>query len=132
MKVVFDTNVLISSSLWYNSVAYKLLIKLIKEDTEIFTSIEILDEYVKVLKRDFRYDNNKIQEIVIKLLDFLKIIKPLERFDIINDDPSDNRILECAYASDSTFILTYDKHLLKIKEFKNIKIITPEEFLKII
>ena len=45
-------------------------------------------------------------------------------------DEKDNKFLECAIASKSDYIISYDKHLLKLKEFKNIKIITPEEFLK--
>ena len=132
MKLTFDTNILISSSLWYNSVAYKLLIRLIKEDAEIFTTLEILDEYVKILKRDFRYNDNEIKSVLNNLLSFLKIVKPLERFDIIKEDMGNNKILECAYFSNSNFILTYDKHLLKLKGFRNIKIITPEEFLRLI
>ena len=128
MRVVFDTNILISSSLWYNSVAYKLLIKLIKEDTQIFTTVEILDEYAKILKRDFRYSDQETNYIISKLLSFLKIVKPIEKFYVVKEDPDDNKILECAYFSNSKFIITYDNHLLKLKEFKGIKIIKPEEF----
>jgi len=128
MRVVFDTNILISSSLWYNSVAYKLLIKLIKEDTQIFTTVEILDEYAKILKRDFRYSDEETNYIISKLLSFLKIVKPIEKFYVVKEDPDDNKILECAYFSNSKFIITYDNHLLKLKEFKGIKIIKPEEF----
>ena len=83
MRVVFDTNILISSSLWYNSVAYKLLIKLIKEDTQIFTTVEILDEYAKILKRDFRYSDEETNYIISKLLSFLKIVKPIEKFYVV-------------------------------------------------
>src|SRR3989344_7072536 len=130
MRVVFDTNILISSSIWYESVAYKLLRKLIINNTEIFTSTEILDEYIKVLKRDFKYSDKEVEYILSKMFCVLKITKPVERFDIIKEDFSDNRVLECAYSSNSEFIITYDKHLLNLKEFKNIKIITPEDFLK--
>ena len=41
-------------------------------------------------------------------------------------------IVECAAQSLADYIITYDKHLLKIKKYKDIKIITPEEALKII
>ena len=116
MRVVFDTNILISSTLWYNSSANKLLIKLIKEDAEIFTTIEILEEYTAVLKRDFKYNDEEIKYIIGKLLCFLKIIRPLEEINIIVEDPEDNKILECADFSNSEVILTYDKHLLKLKK----------------
>lgn len=130
MGIVFDTNVLISSTLWYNSSANKLLTKLIKEDAEIFTTLEILEEYIRVLKRDFKYDDEEIKYIIGKLLCFLKIVRPLEKINVIMEDPEDNKILECAEFSNSEVILTYDKHLLKLKKYKEIVILTPEEFTK--
>jgi len=130
MKIVFDTNVLISSSLWYNSVAHKLLIILIKRDVEIFTTIEILNEYVKVLKRDFKFSEEETKDIINKVINFLRIVDPIEKLNIVKDDPEDNKILECAEFSNSDFILTYDNHLLKLKKFKDIKIITPDELLE--
>lgn len=128
MKVVFDTNVMISATMWDNSIAHKLFIKLIKENAEIFTSIDILKEYKEVLIRDFKYDIKEAKYIIMKLLNVLKIIEPIANIDIIGEDPDDNKILECAISSDSKIILSYDHHLLKLKEFMDIKIIKPEEF----
>jgi len=45
---------------------------------------------------------------------------------VIKEDPDDNKIIECAISSNSEFIITYDKHLLKVKEYKGIQIIRPE------
>ena len=130
MRIVFDTNALISATLWDNSVCHKLLIGLIKKDTELFTSIEILDEYKNAVIRDFKYSKEKVDEIIIKLLNVFKVIKSDIKIDIIGEDPSDNKILECAVSSNAEFILSYDDHLLKLKEYNNIKIINPTEFLK--
>jgi len=41
-------------------------------------------------------------------------------------------VIECAIDSNSDFIISYNKHLLDIKEYHDIKIITPEEFLRIL
>ena len=49
----------------------------------------------------------------------------------MKDDPDDNRVLECAIESSSDYIVTYDKHLLKLKEYKGIKIMKHEEILKV-
>ncbi len=104
MNVVFDTNILISSTLWNGSVSQRLLFKLIDKDVTIYSSKEILNEFKKVLRRDFEYTDEEI----------------------IN-------IMECAIASNSKYIITFDKkHLLILKEYKGIQIITPEEMLKII
>jgi predicted nucleic acid-binding protein len=53
MVVTFDTNALLSATLWDGSVAQKLLYDLIRQNVKIYSSMEILNEYQKVLKRDF-------------------------------------------------------------------------------
>ena len=63
MKIVFDTNVLISSTLWNNSVAQKFLFRCIKENISIFSSQEIIEEYKKILARDFNYKEQASQGI---------------------------------------------------------------------
>ncbi len=131
MKVTVDTNFLISATQWDYSVAHKLLKKLILSDTEIFTTQNILDETAEVLERDFEYNKNEAKNIVGKILLFAKLIEPKQKIAVIKDDPDDNKIIECAIESSSDYIITYDKHLLKLKEYKGIKIITPEEFNKI-
>lgn len=126
-KVTFDTNILISSTLWKNSVSRKLLDKLILQSKEIFITKEILEEYCKVLKRDFNLSEEEIKEKAELILSLTKIIIPLTRIDVVKEDSTDNKILECAFESRSDYIISYDQHLLKMKEYKNIKIIKPEE-----
>jgi len=131
MKVTVDTNFLISATQWDYSVAHKLLKKLILSDTEIFTTQDILDETSEVLERDFEYGKDKAKNIIEKILLFAKLIEPKQKIDIIKDDPDDNKVIECAVESSSDYVITYDRHLLKLKEYKGIKIMTPEEFNKI-
>src|SRR3989344_1822436 len=131
MKVTVDTNFLISSTQWDYSVAHKLLKKLILSDAEIFTTQDILDETAKVLERDFKYSKSDAENIIEKILLFAKLIKTKQKIDVVKDDPDDNKVIECAIESSSDYIITYDKHLLKLKDYKGIKIITPEEFNKI-
>ncbi len=132
MKITVDTNFLISATQWDNSVAHKLLIKLVKSNVEIFTTKEIINEFSKVLTRDFKYNEKEINSIIEQIIMFLILVEPTEKVNIVKDDLDDNKIIECAISSNSSCILTYDKHLLNIKDYKEIKIITPEEMLKII
>lgn len=129
MKIVADTNFLISSTQWDYSVSHKLLLKLIRENDIIFSTKEILDEFVEVLKRDFLYNKEEIENILEKFLQFLTLINPTQQVDIIKEDIEDNKIIECAVESKADYILSYDKHLLNMKEYKGTKIIKPEEIL---
>ena len=130
-KIVFDTNVLISATLWDNSVAQKFLFKCINEDIQIFSSQDIIEEYRRILARDFDYNEQEIGEILEMVLQFLTLVNPIKRIEIVKEDPEDNKIIECALESGAGYILSYDKHLLKLKEFQGIKIVKPEEIFSV-
>ena len=106
---------------------YKL--KLIKTDTKIFTTKEILDEFSEVLQRDFEYDEEETNKIIEKVMAFVTLVGKKEKLNVVKEDPEDDRILECAIASKSEYIVTYDKHLLNLKEFRGIMIVKPEEIM---
>lgn len=128
-SVVFDTNVLISATLWDSSVAQKLFFKLMIKDIKIFSSQEIIEEYRKILSRDFDYSEKEIKDIIEKILQFISLVKQTKKVSIVEEDPDDNKIIECAIESQADYIFTYDNHLLKLKEYQNIKIIRPEDIL---
>jgi putative PIN family toxin of toxin-antitoxin system len=129
MKIVADTNFLISATQWDYSVSHKLLIKLIQDNDIIFSTKEILEEFSDVLERDFLYNKEEIKNILEKVLQFLTLVNPTQKIDVIKEDIEDNKIIECAVESKANYILSYDKHLLNLKEYEGIKIIKPEEIL---
>lgn len=126
MTVTFDTNVLLSATLWDGSVAQKLLFSLIKQNVRIYSSTEILSEYQKVLKRDFDFSDDEVAEIMEKVLAFVTLVSPSRKVTVVKDDPDDNLIVECALESKSKYLITYDSHLLNLKEYAGINIIKPE------
>ena len=127
ITVTFDTNVLLSATLWDGSVAQKLLFDLIKQNVTVYSTVEILSEYQKILKRDFDFSDKEISELLEKVLLFVTLVNPKIKLQVVKEDPDDNIILECALESHSIYVITYDKHLLNLKEYQNIKIIRPEE-----
>lgn len=50
-------------------------------------------------------------------------------FDAVKENPADDRYLEAALAGDAPYIVSGDKHLLKLQEYRGIHILTPKEFL---
>ena len=126
MRITVGTNFLISATQWDYSIAHKLLKKLIVADAKLFATKEIVKEFSEVLHRDFKYSQDEINHIIERVLSFVETIEPAQKVDVIKEDPDDNKIIECAISSNSEFIITYDKHLLKVKEYKGIQIIRPE------
>mgnify|MGYP001575831233 CR=1 FL=1 len=132
MRITLDTNFLISATQWDYSVSNKLFLRLIPQGAELFISQAILDEFSKVLLRDFHYSVEEANSFIKVIISFFNLVEPIEKIDALKEDPEDNIVLECAVASHSDYILTYEKHLLNLKDFRGIKISKPEEMFEII
>jgi len=128
MRVTVDTNFLVSATQWDYSIAHRLLEKFIIKEVDIFSTKEILEEFSEILRRDFLYSEEEASKLVEKILQVLILVTPTIKLEVIKEDSDDNKILECALESNSEYIISYDKHLLKIKEFRGIKIIKPDDF----
>ena len=133
MKVVLDSNVWLSGIFWKGE-AYNLINRLSKLNIKIMISKDILLEINEVLNREAKFQrflverNIKIKNLMETILKFTVLVVPKEKFSIIKEDPKDNKFLELAYRN-ADYIITYDKHLLKLKRFNGIKIVKPKDFL---
>lgn len=129
MKVVIDTNVFISGIFWKGS-SNKVL-ELWKRGTiTLVVSSGIIDEIIKVLS-DFKIQlpPDAIKSWINMILKNSILVEPKEKLQLVKDDPSDNKFIEAAFASNAQYIISQDKHLIKLKEFKGLLILTPEELI---
>jgi len=128
VKVVLDTNVFISGIFWRGS-SNKVIMSWKEGKFTLVTSLEIISEIIKVLK-DFKIklSDDMIREWIDLIVRNSIIVEPKERINIVKDDPKDNIFIETAAAGNADYVISQDNHLLKLKEFKGIKIIAPEEF----
>lgn len=60
------------------------------------------------------------------------MVDPLEAIKAVKDDPEDDKFIEAAVYGEADFIVSQDKHLLKLKEYNKIKILRPEEAILIL
>ncbi|HLC78461.1 MAG TPA: putative toxin-antitoxin system toxin component, PIN family [Candidatus Nanoarchaeia archaeon] len=133
MKITTDTNVLISSTFW-EGVSDKIMQKVENKEVELILSRELINEFMEVLDYDEIKDkikdkNLKVRRSVEKIISISTIVEPSQKFEIVKDDLDDNMVINCAVEGNVDYVVTQDEHLLKIKEFKGIKIVKPEEFL---
>jgi putative PIN family toxin of toxin-antitoxin system len=128
-KIVIDTNVFISAILFRGPTSR--LVSLWKKNTvSVLMSSAVLKEYARALAYPkFRLKKSEIRGIVEQeLLPYVYPVKVKRSLHIITEDPSDNKFLELAATGKADYILSGDKHLLDLKNFRGIKIITPAEF----
>jgi uncharacterized protein len=126
LRVVIDTNVLISSIFWEGGAPHEVILLAIDRKIENFTSPEILREIEKVLKEKFGQPDEMVERQVRLIAGYSEIIIPNMRINVV-EDPKDNMILECAECGEVDFIVTGDQHLLKLKRYKCIGIINSRE-----
>ncbi len=94
-------------------------------------SDDLLDETKDVLGRPkFGLRKSEHHAVIQELERLATWVFPEESIAQIEDDPDDNRVLECAVAFDANFIISGDEHLLTLKNFQKIDILTPAEFIK--
>lgn len=129
-KVVLDTNVWLSAFGWKGS-PRKILKLAIQDKISLIISPSIFNEFSKALDYPkFKFSRQRKARLKRFVLSIALLVIPKNKVNIIKEDPSDNMFLECAYESKASFIITGDSHLLKLKKFKNTRIVTPAEFLK--
>ena len=130
--VVIDTNVYISA-LNFGGKPAEVLFLMAGDEIKVFISSFILKEIKKILFNKFGWEKNYIR----KALEFVSkksvFVKPQKKFAIIKAKKDDNKILDCAHAAGARFIISGDtKHLLVLREFKGIRILSSAQFLLVI
>ncbi len=131
IKLVCDTNTLVSGFLWRGN-EFELLKAITERKAVLFTSPALLLEFSRVLTYDrLRPFVSSPKELVKKLGKMALVVTPSEFVKVVKEDPADDRVLECALAANADYIVSGDKkHLLKLKTFHKIPIITTSYMLK--
>jgi len=129
-KIVIDTNIYISAIFWGGKP--RSVVDLGRNgQVSIFTSSQIEKEINKKLKTKFGLSDEEVAQILLDFSTFTLPIKASRKITVIDDDPDDDKFIECAVASRAGFIVSGDKHLLSLKEYKGIKIMKAGDFLSL-
>ncbi len=130
MRVVIDTNVLISAIFWTGK-PKQILNKVRQEEITFLTSEFILEELKNVLRKadkPFKLSEEDADRIVIAMRELAVVVKIGSHVSVCQDE-NDNRVLECALDGNADCIITGDFHLLQLGSFQKINIMTVSDFL---
>ncbi len=125
---MYDTNVYISAFIVPGSkseLAYRLAERGV---FDLAVSVAILWELKDKLGSRFGYSEQEIRDVEGSISSVATIFEPEVELSVVDDDP-DNRVLECAVASEAAAIVTGDRHLLALKSYRGIGIMTVSELL---
>ncbi len=133
MKVVLDTNIFVSGIHWQQGASGKILDVWFDNKFELIYSEEIIQEIATILSN---FKKNLSNEDLIHWLSLIEskgtVVFPQIKFNAVKTDPDDNKFIDTAVEANADYIVSQDRDLLDIKEFKGIKIINPQDFIKIL
>lgn len=130
MRVVIDTNVLISATFWSGK-PKQILNMARRGEIRFLTSRVLLDELREILVRDdkpFRLSEDEAAYTVEKFEGPAEIVRPRCNVNICTHE-TDNRVLECALDGKAKWIIRGDRHLLDLGSFGETRIVTPADFM---
>ena len=129
MKVVLDTNVLISG-IYFGGLPGKILEAWGARRFQLLVSTEILQEYLNVAERlADRYAGVEYESILGLIIQNAELVQASKLPEPVSTDPDDDKFLACALAGESTTIVSGDSDLIHVSGYCGIKVLTPKAFV---
>jgi putative PIN family toxin of toxin-antitoxin system len=95
------------------------------------TSPALLDELERVLRYPkFLFTESEIQSFLRDVTAIARLVHPRQRIDVVQQDPDDNRVLECAVEAEAEWIVSGDPHVLELREHRGIQILSAAAALR--
>lgn len=129
MRIVVDTNVFVSG-IFFTGPPHRILQAWRDGTVQLLVSAAMLDEYHRVKDElASQFSGVDLQPFLQLLTVQAEVVEAPPLAPVIQEDPSDDRFLECAVAGEAECIVSGDKHLLKLVEFQGIPILKPAAFV---
>lgn len=137
MRVVIDTNVIVSAFLSPTDAPAQVLTYLEQEAFVLLISEPILEEYQRALnyaklRALHRMSRAAVADVIDDMRATAVLVEPNERLDVVRQDRDDNKFFECAVAGDATYIVSGDTKVQAVGVFRGISVVSPALFLEIL
>lgn len=137
MRVVADTNTVISGLLWEGGPPRQLIDIALAGRIELYTSAFLLDELAEVLGRakfshKLSASSLSAEQLVWRYARLAKRVRPVAVVQVIRGDPDDDHVLACALAAEAEMIISGDRHLRALGDYRGIRIVNPAAAITLI
>ena len=136
MKLVVDTNVLVSAFLWQGNPG-RLIELAAEKEIQLFTNRALLDELAatlvkKKLAKPVVATGLTVEQMLRNYRRLATLVTTRQLAQLVSRDPDDDSVLACALAVSADLIVSGDDDLLVLKRFQGIPIATPAQALRVI
>lgn len=130
MRIVLDTNVVISALLWRGTPYQLLTLIRAQSEHQLFSSPVLLEELAGVLTRtaitkQLALIKQSAQSVLVDYTAAVALVEPLTVPRIVHADPDDDHVLACALAARADLIVSGDNDLLTLGHYRDIPILLP-------
>jgi putative PIN family toxin of toxin-antitoxin system len=134
IRVVLDTNVLVSGLTTHDGPSVQIINAVQAEDLQVVISLAIIEEFNEVIIRpNLLQKYPEVSQFVDDLLDFLRanaiLVEGKPENPLILDDPDDDFVVACAIDGQADYIVSGDSHLLELGQYLGIAIMNPRQFV---
>lgn len=135
MRIVLDTNVVVSALLWRGT-PYALLGAIRQQPSaQLFTSAALLEELAEVLTRPaaakrLMLIGRSAQQVLTDYIEAIDLVSPVSTPPVIPADADDDHVIAAAVAAQADLLVSGDRHLLTIISHQGIRIVTPAEAIR--
>lgn len=133
-RIVVDTNVIMGGLINRSKASGRIIGLWLEGKVDVVVSPALLDEYLYIFNK-MRFGPREAlgrrEEAMKKLLrhENVAVVEPELKLRVVKEDPSDDRLIECAVSGSADYIISQDRHLLTIGEYSGIKILRAHTFL---
>lgn len=132
MRIVADTNVLVSAVV-FGGMPGKIIEMAAARELHLVISSALLAELRRVLRDKFEFSEDALYLTETLLRRAGVVVEPSgSPLTVVTDDPDDNRVLEAAVEGGADAIVSGDRHLLALQQFREIPIMSPRRFLSLL
>lgn len=117
-----DTNIWVSSILWRGR-PYQIRKAIERNEFTSLTSLKILSELTRVLREYFKFPDEHSYEWYLRIGEMSEVLSSKVRLNLMEDDPEDNKFVECALEGNAKYVVTRNGHILKIKEYEGVRMV---------
>ncbi len=128
IRAVLDTNIWIASINWRGT-AFQIREFAQAGTFTSITSLPALVEVSRVLRQYFAFSDEVAYEWYCHIGELSEIVLPVQELNVVVDDPDDNKFIECAVEGNAQYIVSQDKDLLRLKQYRDIQIVNAQTFL---
>jgi putative PIN family toxin of toxin-antitoxin system len=127
-RVVLDTNVYISGLLWRGK-PYQCLLLARSGIVKAVYCDAMLAELAEKLREKFGFSENRIHAVAYDYRRMGERVVVGEPLKVVPDDPDDDKFVECAVAANAAVIVSGDQHLLTLKRYREVEVLTAADCL---